>query len=747
MVSGIIVQNGQPAAKTPTFQLERRDGRTPVGDVQIVSSSATDGKFNFDAGAILGLSFPNQALNLSDFDVVFRVGNGMTERMTDIRKQLTSSLDLGAIDISLISPAALITATGYVAGPLPASSPIAGATLWLIKGENQTVETLRQVRDTNVSRRLISGPDGRYTAANIETGTYTMLVSKPGFVDTYRGNTYIGANGIAPVVLGAVSSFVATGSMRIARVGHTATRLIDGRVLITGGDSSGNTAPYLRSAELYSPATGTFSPTGDMTSRRGSHTATLLSNGKVLITGGFTEYVTNRTLSSAEIYDPATGIFRAIGSMNIKRTWHTATPLNGGRVLVAGGFDNQVPIFGTYLSSAEVFDPNTETFSVVGGMTIPRIWFAATKLADGKVLIAGGSDGYGKWTSAAEIFNPSTMSFTNVQPMLTSRWILQSALMPNGQVLLPGGNVSSHTQHTNLSEVYSPISQSFLPVGAMSAARSGASVTALNAGAVLVAGGFNGAAFLDNAELYSVGTGTFSNVSTRMVSPRYQHTATLLNDGRVVLVGGIGSGNQVLSTAEVFTGDGSPSAVLSDDFIGSSGLSSSRWTVIDGSISTSGGFADVSCGSQATTRSKIEISGDSGIVVEARFAGTGANRSSGAYLTDANSAGRDNIAFGDTNYSAGNATPGMFVNGSGAFQTPRQFGSGNSVSAFKEYRFTVIDRTVRVERGNTLANIEEAFNVDLPTSVNGRRFFITFFSGSAPYCPGTTFDWIRASAR
>jgi len=148
---------------------------------------------------------------------------------------------------------------------------------------------------------------------------------------------------------GGASNFHATGSMATARAYHTETLLNDGKVLIAGGyDGTSSIA----SAELYDPATGIFSPTGNMTTWRIGPTATLLNDGKVLVAGGS---VGTSYLASAELYDPTTGTFAAAGSMAIARAFHTATLLYDGKVLVAGGFLDLVSFTGS-LASAELFD-------------------------------------------------------------------------------------------------------------------------------------------------------------------------------------------------------------------------------------------------------------------------------------------------------------------------------------------------------------------------------------------------------
>jgi hypothetical protein len=208
------------------------------------------------------------------------------------------------------------------------------------------------------------------------------------------------------------NAFATTGSMTIARVTPTATLLSDGRVLIVGGFDRSVTMS-LASAELYDPETGTFSPTGSMTTPRVGQTATLLSDGRVLIAGGGDKGgagLAVKVLASAELYDPETGTFSPTGAMATARGTQTATLLSDGRVLIAGGSDLRLiaggsdspgdTLAGGSLASAELYEPKTGTFSPTGSMTTPRVGQTATLLSDGRVLIAGGSD------SSAELYQP-----------------------------------------------------------------------------------------------------------------------------------------------------------------------------------------------------------------------------------------------------------------------------------------------------------------------------------------------------
>jgi hypothetical protein len=172
--------------------------------------------------------------------------------------------------------------------------------------------------------------------------------------------------------------------MAVARFRHTATLLQNGKVLITGGTSLDSSNPTA-TAEVYDPATGSFTVTGGMTTAREEHTATLLADGKVLIVGGEGPVTGSSELqptATVEVYDPSTGSFSLTGSMAEARSLHTATLLPSGEVLVAGGGDDN--------STAELYDPATGAFSITGGMEIGRSGHTATLLPNGSVLVAGG---------------------------------------------------------------------------------------------------------------------------------------------------------------------------------------------------------------------------------------------------------------------------------------------------------------------------------------------------------------------
>jgi hypothetical protein len=223
----------------------------------------------------------------------------------------------------------------------------------------------------------------------------------------FRG--FAAAAALAVALAGCVEGAAATGSrfdptgpMIHARISHTATLLSDGRVLVAGGDIGRPSrkgqvyAPPSPTAELYDPATGSFSSTAQMTIAHEGHTATLLSDGRVLLAGGA---YAGRPIVTAELYDPATGMFRATGSMSVARLGHSATPLPDGRVLVAGGWDGAA-----FTATAELYDPKSGGFTATGSMSAPRAYHTATLLPDGRVLVAGG---YGPADlDSAELYDP-----------------------------------------------------------------------------------------------------------------------------------------------------------------------------------------------------------------------------------------------------------------------------------------------------------------------------------------------------
>ena len=360
-----------------------------------------------------------------------------------------------------------------------------------------------------------------------------------------------------PATAAASGTFTATGSMHAAHTQGRATPLPDGQVLITRANSGGG-APALPSPELYNPATGTWAVTGQMNTPRIDATATLLPNGQVLVAGG--SGGGSNALASAELYNPATGTWSVTGSMRKGRSGlngagASATLLPDGQVLIAGGEDANFNL----LSSAELYNPATGKFTPTGSMTTGRVGQSATLLNNGQVLIAGGGG------TATELYNPATGKFTPTGSMI-------SAHGDNVGTLLPGGDVLVTGKAQTFAELYDPATGQWSNASAGLPAclsnqecRQFSTATLLPTGNVLLAGGLVG--LISNpqttatAMLYHPGTGTWTSTGS-MTTGRENQTATLLQDGQVLMAGGtlfdhpsVGHPGvlQFLASAELYT--------------------------------------------------------------------------------------------------------------------------------------------------------------------------------------------------
>ena len=215
--------------------------------------------------------------------------------------------------------------------------------------------------------------------------------------------------------------------------GGTATALGDGSVLVAGGH-----VPAISTAERYDPASEQWTVAGDMATARRGHTATRLADGRVLITGGVTccDMAGEVLTGTAEVYDPGTGVFQPTGSLLTARALHSATLLADGRVLVTGGF---VAVDGSTTASAEVYDPSTGQFSPAGAMQVGRVVHSAILLTDGRVLVLGGLQAF----AATDVFDP-TADLWQPGPTLQPAWGASTVtLLRNGRVLVFGGEDAS----------------------------------------------------------------------------------------------------------------------------------------------------------------------------------------------------------------------------------------------------------------------------------------------------------------
>src|SRR5215471_6556425 len=354
------------------------------------------------------------------------------------------------------------------------------------------------------------------------------------------------------------SGFAETGRMHSSRSGHTATLLKDGRVLIVGGGGDDT-------VELFDPTSAAFSFTGSLVTSRSRASATLLSDGRVLIAGGLGLTAGPDgflpLLDTAEIYDPSTGKFSATGNMQQARWNHVATLLNDGRVLITGGRKGHI----CSTASAELFDPTTGTFSSVGFMLSDRVGHTATLLATGEVLVVGGWNGCAPDSSDdppwdplfAELFEPTSKSFRGSGNMSTTRTGHSAVRLPDGKVFVLGGiptvqNLHEQPPNPSYAELYDPTTHTFSPVADITILQAGYTATLLNSGIVLVVGGTNAAGkALADVQLLNPTSAALSSAGS-LSHARVGHTATLLRDGRILVTGGTDSDGRALASAETY---------------------------------------------------------------------------------------------------------------------------------------------------------------------------------------------------
>jgi N-acetylneuraminic acid mutarotase len=292
-----------------------------------------------------------------------------------------------------------------------------------------------------------------------------------------------------------------------------------------------------------------FKATDPMHTSRAAHTATLLPNGNVLVAGGSVVQYFDYT-SRAELYDTATGLWKNTGWLNIGRMTHTATLLQNGKVLVAGGYGSTGS-----LDSAELYNPATQTWSPAKSLHESRYLHTATLLQDGRVLVVGGFNETN--LTSAELYNSVTRSWTRTGSLNTARYGHSATLLSNGKVLVAGGAVT-YIGYAPIplssAELYDPRANRWFETGSMTTARWQHTATLLPNGEVLVVGGRNLSdtnSIGRTAELYNPFTGQWRPTNP-MEFARYLHAATLVKGGQVLVVGGADDSDDSLSSAEIY---------------------------------------------------------------------------------------------------------------------------------------------------------------------------------------------------
>jgi len=511
------------------------DGPLNLTGSPTVNSTGT----TISQGYSIGCCAPQQG---QTFHLIVTTPNGSASITDTITLAATNCINFpaGLIPFSSVSYVSAANSAGdhlVVGVPAPGALSLINASISLPTSTNQTF------CDSQVQLAPQQFYPSVYVATALElSGNFSAFAGL--LVNAANGQPY--PNGVIPAgqlanvfawrigpaqVTPAVNGWSPTGSMSYARALFGAVLLPSGKVFAAGGCAS-------CTAELFDPATGTFTLVGPP-SAQVFKTVTLLKDGRVLILAA---------LSDTEIYDPVSGQFSTLPA-TVEQTQFTATLLNDGRVLVVGGM------------GAEVFDPVAGTFAAAGPMSQNRTGHTATLLPDGRVLVAGGYP-FGQLNiplSSAEIFDPSQGTFSPTGSMHAPRYGNYAALLPSGMVLVGGGDEGPAT-----AELFDPTSGTFALTGTPTAgSRISATATLLSNGQVLVAGGVLAgvslpacltcsAAATASSELYIPTAASFTPAGN-MTATRGNAASTLLPDGRVLTTGGQSASGGSLSSAELFT--------------------------------------------------------------------------------------------------------------------------------------------------------------------------------------------------
>ena len=436
----------------------------------------------------------------------------------------------------------------------------------------QTSTTTVTVTDNGITNPVGAADSWIATSGTPTVGTSgsTATLFADGMV-LVAGGLNSGAAVNNAYIYNAVSkTFTATGSLNTARTGATATLLPNGEILIAGGSSDGTATNALNTAELYNLVTGAFTAAGSgsgnvMTAVRFGATATLLTNGQVLIAGG--QSSTGSPLNSAELYNPATDTFTATtGSLGTARYDAAAMLLANGSVLIAGGTGSAT------LNSAELYSAGT--FAPAGTMTAARTGATATLLLNGNVLIAGGS------TDTAEIYNPTTLAFTAISSTLSYAPVNGTAtLLPNGMVLLAGGASGS------TAELYDADSAKFDATGSLlQADQASLTATLLNKDLVLITGLTSGGSPVADAELYTPSFDPLGTVGLNSSDALDSFGAACV---LTISGGGVSTCTSTVTPAEVGTSPHTITGTYPADLVHSSNTGNASLTVKKADTTTS----------------------------------------------------------------------------------------------------------------------------------------------------------------
>lgn len=320
--------------------------------------------------------------------------------------------------------------------------------------------------------------------------------------------------------------------MGTARAVHQATLLNDGRLLVTGGCAANSCDALQTSNEFYDIAQRRFRPAPAMRTARVSHATVSLPDGGLLVVGGWTG---SGATALTEIYDARTGAFVAGPALQTPRLDAAVLPLDKGRILVAGGASG----LNRPVASAEIYDVNTRRFTQAASLTMPRTNHAAVRLPDGRVLLTGGLRAKGTATASAEVYDPRSGKFTAVGAMASPRYKHAAVLLRDGRVLVIGGSAGDDERQMLAStEFFDPRTGTFSPGPSMLEVRYKipSSAVVLADGSVMIAGGAG------DVEVWRPGALSFERTAGSLGRAWQFGTATALPSGEILVLGGYDQG-------------------------------------------------------------------------------------------------------------------------------------------------------------------------------------------------------------
>lgn len=385
----------------------------------------------------------------------------------------------------------------------------------------------------------------------------------PGSTGNIGGGTGSTGGGVTPGGGGSTGTFSSAPAMGAPRAQHTATTLPDGRVLVTGGTDGQGT---FQSSEVFDPVANAWTPLQSMMtvngfdSARQLHTATLMSNNRVLIAGGLgvdTQGGQFTALASCVVFDPASDSFTATGAMPQARGWHSAASLPNGQVLVAGGVNDQL----ASLNSSATFDPAAGQWTAAGNSG-PHTWGALVTVGQQTIIAGGCGVTYNQGFQISALAQPITerydaqaRTFGQAANNVGDRIYYAGARSSGGKALFAGGlGVSGQNLvPADTTEVYDPSQNAFVAGPAMSLARFSVEIAEIgSSGDMLIVGGIDGQANTAVGEVFQMSTNTIVGQAS-MAEARVDHKVVTLNDGRILVVGGSDDNGDSLDTCEFYT--------------------------------------------------------------------------------------------------------------------------------------------------------------------------------------------------